>query len=97
MKHILISHQASPLRRRLSKIHGILEVPFVAQQLMNLTRIHEGVDLIPGLAQWNKDPELLWLWPRLAAVALIQPLAWETLYATSVPPPKKIHDVFKSL
>ena len=25
---------------------------------------------------------LLWLWCALAAVALIQPLAWESLYAT---------------
>ena len=27
------------------------------------------------------DPELLWLWYRLAAVALIPPLAWEPPYA----------------
>ena len=27
------------------------------------------------------DPELLWLWCRLAATALIQPLAWEPPYA----------------
>ena len=27
------------------------------------------------------DPVLLWLWGRLAAVALIQPLAWELPYA----------------
>ena len=27
------------------------------------------------------DPVLLWLWPRPAAVALIQPLAWELPYA----------------
>ena len=27
------------------------------------------------------DPELLWLWCRLAAVALIQRLAWELPYA----------------
>ena len=28
------------------------------------------------------DPTLLWLWHRPAAVALIQPLAWEFPYAT---------------
>ena len=28
------------------------------------------------------DLALLWLWWRLAAVALIQPLAWELLYTT---------------
>ena len=26
------------------------------------------------------DPELLWLWRRLAATALIRPLAWEPPY-----------------
>ena len=30
------------------------------------------------------DPELLWLWYRPAATALIQPLAWEHPYATGV-------------
>ena len=30
---------------------------------------------------WVKDSALLWLWCRPAAVALIQPLAWEPPYA----------------
>ena len=48
---------------------------------MNPTRIHEDSGLISAPGQCVKDPELLWLWCRLAATALILPLAWELPYA----------------
>jgi len=50
----------------------------------NPTSNHEVSASIPGLTQWVKDPVLLWLWCRLAAVAPIQPLAWEPPYAVGV-------------
>ena len=37
----------------------------------------------------GSDLVLLWLWHRLAAAALIGPLAWEPPYAVGVPPQKK--------
>ena len=51
---------------------------------MNPTGIHKDVGSIPGLDQWVKDPMLLWLWCRPARAALMQPLAWELLYAAGV-------------
>ena len=49
----------------------------------------------------GSDPELLWLWRRLAATAPIQLLAWETPYAIGVAvekakrPKKKIESLWK--
>ena len=68
-------------KKKIKKV--ILGVPFVAQWLPNLTRIHEDAGSIPGLAQCVEDLALLWLWHKPAAVAPFQPLAWELPYATS--------------
>ena len=62
----------------------------------NLTSIHEDVGLIPGLAvscgigcRCSLDPQLLWLWCRLAAVSPIRSLAWESPYGTDAALKKK--------
>ena len=74
----LLQSKCSNKILRSDYIHG---VPFVTQWLTNPTRNHEVIGLFPGLAQWVKDPALLWLWRRLEATAPIRPLAWELPYA----------------
>ena len=61
----------------------------MAQWLTNPTSIHGDVDLIPDLAQWIKDLELLWLWCELVASASTGPLAWKPPYALGAAPKRQ--------
>lgn len=55
-RHVVIGQRDSLTRcQRLTR----MGVPIVAQQVTNLTSIHEDMGLIPGLTRWVKDSTLL--------------------------------------
>ena len=77
-----------------------LGVPVGDWWVKNPTNLHGDVGVTPDLAQWIKgsgfassfsegrgcglDLALVWLWCGPVAMAVIQPLAWEPLYAVGV-------------
>ena len=82
-----LSYDISAVERicKRSSHHGSAE--------MNLRR--NDLSLIPGLAQWVKDPVWLWLWCRPAAAALFGPLAWDPPYAMGEALKRQKKKVFK--
>ena len=68
----------------ISSTKPTMGIPVVAQQVINLTSVHEDAGSIPCVAYWVGDPVLLWLWCRPAAAAPVWSLAWELPYATGV-------------
>ena len=52
--------------------------------MASLSGLRIGVVVSCGVGpRCGSDPELLWLWCRPAATAMIRPLAWEPPYVTS--------------
>ena len=63
-----------------NKIEGVPTV--VQQKLIQLVGWQSGIAMSCGVGhRRGLDLALLWLWCRLAATALIGPLAWEPPYA----------------
>ena len=54
------------------------------QSLCSLSGLRSSIAMSCGVAHISSDLPLLWLWCRLAAIALIRPLAWERPYAAGV-------------
>ena len=80
-----ICHGCGPKKTKKKKKKKTSRSSHLGSVETNLTRNPEVAGSIPGFAQWLKDPELLWLWHRSAATALIiRPLTLEPPYATGV-------------
>ena len=61
------------------------------QSLALLSGLTSSVAVSCGVGcRCGSDPVLLWLWSRLAAEALIRPLAWDLPFATGVALKSKI-------
>ena len=89
LPHTLYSFLLSPSCLYVLKFIVVFRSSHFSLVVTNPTSIHAAAGSIPGPTQWVKDPVLLWLWHRLAAAALIRPLAWELPYATDVGLKKK--------
>ena len=70
-----------------SSCHGLVETNLASRrmQVRSLASL-SGLKSSYGVGcRHSWDPVLLWLWCRLAAIALIQSLVWESPYATGAP------------